>query len=176
MSSRTGMWKIASVVGVSLFLGACSNANPFVVDVINCPAVAVVGNTGSLTIFQGEVRDAENVIMNATISGIQTNCDQEDDFIESETSFNIIATRGPAMTGNTITVQYFVALLRDNFQITAKEVYETTLHFRPGQNTGGVRETLRQSFDDVDIARRYDYELLIGFQLSSDELAYNVLR
>ena len=176
MNNRTGLWKIASVISTSLFLAACGNVNPFIVDVINCPAVAVVGNTGSLTVFRGDSRDAKDVIMSATISGIQTDCDQGDVEIDRKVSFNIIATRGPAMTENTIVVQYFVALLRDNFQITAKEIYQTTLRFRPGENRAGTRETILQTFDDVAIARRYDYELLIGFQLSSDELAYNVLR
>ena len=30
--------------------------------------------------------------------------------------------------------------------------------------------------DNLDIARRYDYELLIGFQLSAEDVAYNALR
>ena len=86
------------------------------------------------------------------------------------------ALAAPALASQDITLAYFVAILRDNNQVVTKKVFETTLRFDPGQERTGTREVIVHRLPDITRARRYDYELLVGFQLSPDELAYNVLR
>lgn len=166
--------KSITLLCLALVLSACTK-NPFEVTVSNCPAVAVLSHTGSLTRFEGAGRDADDVAFDATITGVQVDCDEGRD-IELEVSFAIVARKGPAMSEGSVTIPYFVVLMRDNNLITAKKIYESTLTFRPGSDRAGVLETFIQRFEDVAIARRYDYEVLIGFQLTPDEVIYNVLR
>ena len=66
--------------------------------------------------------------------------------------------------------------MRDNHRITVKKVFETTIRFESGADRAAVREVFVQHFDDSAPARRYDYELLVGFQLTPDEVIYNPLR
>lgn len=159
---------------LALSLSACSQ-NPFLVTTSNCPAVAVLSNTGYLTRFEGEGRDADDVAFDATITGVQVDCDEGRDVLV-ELNFAIVARKGPAMREGSVTLPYFVVLMRDNNLITAKKIYESTLIFRAGSDRAGVRETIIQRFEDVAIPRRYDYEIMIGFQLTPDEVIYNVLR
>ena len=161
-----------------LTLAAC-NKNPFEVVRMNCPAVAVVSNVGTYTHFAGEGRDTDDVAYNATISGVVSDCTQ-DTGTNMNMAFSIRVAKGPAFdqlnAGDTVTLPYFVALMRDNHLITAKRIYEAEVRFESGANRAGVREFFVQSFDDIAIARRYDYEVLIGFQLDAEDVTYTILR
>lgn len=160
-----------------LVLAGCnSNKNPLEVTIQRCPAVAVVGGTGSFTRFVGEEKNASDVAYEATISNLSLDCDQDRD-VTSDVDFTITAVRGPALPeSGDISMTWFVAVVRDNSEIIAKEIYETRLRFQPGQQRAISRETIRQTLPDIDLARRYDYEILVGFQLSSDDITYNLLR
>jgi len=161
-----------------LTLAACNN-NPFEVVRMNCPAVAVVSNVGTFTHFVGEGRDTDDVAYNATISGVRNDCTQETG-THMNMAFSVHVSKGPAFdqmdAGDTVKIPYFVALMRDNHMITAKRVFEAEVRFAAGANRAGVREFFVQSFDDIEIARRYDYEVLIGFQLDAEDVTYTILR
>ena len=166
--------KIVAMGLLASLLTGCET-DPFVTTIINCPAVAIVSNTGTVTRFKGEERNTDDVAYNATISGVKSVCHQEGN-IRFDVTFNVRASKGPQFEGDSITLPYFVVLMRDNHLITAKRVFETTIHFDRGAQRGSTSESLVQIFDDIDIARRYDYELLIGFQLPAEDVAYNALR
>ncbi|MFQ5346457.1 MAG: hypothetical protein ACE5ED_01270 [Rhodothalassiaceae bacterium] len=160
-------------------LAACSsdsNKNPFQVTVQRCPAVAVVGGTGSLTRFRGTERNAEDILYKATITATRLKCHQGDDVV-SDVAFEIVAQRGPALRGEAdVALPYFVAVLRDNSEIVAKDVYLARLHFSADAERTGTRELIRQRLPTIDQARRYDYEILLGFQLNPEDVTYNLLR
>jgi hypothetical protein len=166
--------KIAVAGLLAVGLAGCAD-NPFEVVQINCPAVAIVSNTGTVTHFQGDGRNMDDVLYNATISSLNSSCQQEGS-IRFDVAFHINAEAGPKFKDDSITLPYYVVLLRDNHLITAKKVYQTTLYFSPGATHAAKTETIVQTFDNIDIASRYDYELLIGFQLSPEEVSYNALR
>lgn len=160
---------------MTALLGCASN--PFEVTISNCPAVAVVSYTGTLTRFKGRGRNTSDVTFNATITDLRINCVESDKRgISQQISFAIIATKGPAFSGEVVTLPYFALLIRDNSLITVKKVFEAELRFDPVTGRAVVRQSVLQTLEDLDIARRYDYELLIGFQLTPDEVAYNALR
>jgi len=165
------------LIAASLLLAGCStNRNPLEVTAQRCPAFAVLGGTGSLTQFAGEGRETSDVFLEATIADLSLDCDQGDD-VSSAISFNVVGARGPAMQGaSEVTLPFFVAVLRDNSVVVAKRIYETRLVFGPDDQRASTREDLYQYLPTIEQARRYNYEILVGFQLSQDELSYNVLR
>lgn len=167
---------LRNTAGILLAFTAVScQKNPFQVTESNCPAVSVVSNVGSITRFAGTGRNTGDVAFNASITGVHVDCRQSES-IDMEVSFSIVAQRGPAMTESSATLPYFLILMRDNHRITVKKIYETSIRFAAGSDRAAVRETITQRFDTTDPARRYDYELLIGFQLTPDEVIYNSLR
>ena len=168
---------VNKIAVAGLLVGALAGcaSDPFHIVQINCPAVAIVSNTGSVTHFEGETRNTDDVVYDATISAVRSSCQQTEN-IRFDVAFSINAEAGPKFEGDSIILPYYVLLLRDNHLITAKQVYQTTLHFAPGSKHASTTESIVQTFDNLDIARRYDYELLIGFQLSPEDVAYNALR
>ncbi|GAK33947.1 hypothetical protein JCM17846_15470 [Iodidimonas nitroreducens] len=166
------------LTGALMALAACgANQNPLEVTIQRCPALAVVGGTGSFVRFMGDEKNAADIAYEASITNLQLKCDQDDDVI-SDVHFDLAAVRGPALpaTGE-ISLQWFVAVVRDNSIIVAKDIYETRLSFESAdQQRVVVTERLRQELPDIERARRYNYEILIGFQLDPEDVRYNLLR
>lgn len=158
---------------VSLALSACAS-NPLEVTISRCPAVAVVGDTGILTRFDGNGRNTENVLYTATISGGSVSCEEGDD-VFSTVNFLVSAQSDGSMNGQTVTLPYFVAILKDNSQIVTKRIFDVQLQFDQDGYADSF-ETVHQLIPSIEQARRYNYEMLIGFQLEVDDVAYNMER
>ena len=166
-----------SFLGMAFLIAGCDQKNPFLITVSNCPAVAVVSYTGTVTKFNGVGRNAGDVIYNATMTDLRVDCEEDDDSgIYQRVSFAIIASKGPAYSNQEIALPYFALLLRDNSLITNKRIFSAEFRFDPGSDRFVLRQAILQTLPDLDIARRYDYELLVGFHLTPDEIAYNALR
>ncbi len=156
-----------------LFVAAC-NRNPLEVTVSRCLAVAVVGDIGTLTKFSGSGRTTEDIEFTASIRDVRSSC-EESNSIESEVKFAIGAHGGPALANSSVTIPYFAAVLKDNSQIITKRVYEVTLRFDENGNAVS-NEVLTQFVPTIEQARRYNYELLIGFQLDARDAVFNIVR
>ena len=172
-----GSLKKLTLVGSLFLVAGCNKGNPFEVTISNCPAVAVVSFTGTVTKFDGFGRNTDDVIYNATITDLRVDCTEDDDTgITQHVSFAVIASKGPAFSGQAINLPYFAVLLRDNNLITAKRIFQAKFQFDPDLDRAVSRHAIIQTLPSIDTARRYDYELLVGFQLAPDEVAYNALR
>ena len=156
-----------------LFVAAC-NKNPFEVVVSRCLGIAVIGDLGTLVRFEGEGRTTEDMTYKASIMNLSAEC-EEGASVNSKVSFSIGVQSGPALRGNEITIPYFVAVVKDNSQIISKATYEVTLRF---DEDGVARsdEVVAQLIPTIEQARRYNYELLIGFQMDANDAAYNMIR
>ncbi len=167
------MIRVFGLLALASFLASCAS-NPLEVTISRCPAVAVVGDTGTLTRFNGDGRTDEDVIYTASISDIAVSC-EEGESVTSAIGFYVSAHSDGRLVNQVITLPYFVAVMKDNSEIVTKRIYDVTLDF--DQNGYAVsREVLNQLIPTIDQARRYNYELLIGFQLSPDDVAYNMER
>ena len=162
------------ISATGLVVSSCNKQLEYV-SIGGCPAVGVLSHMGSLTRFNSSQQTTDNVVVDATIAELDFNC-LESSTIETTISFSIQATRGPAMTSDVQTFTYVVVVLKDNYMITAKKKITTQIRFAPGQRTAGVRETFVQRFDNNDGPLRYDYEVFVGFELSPEELKFNVVR
>lgn len=168
MSIRLSLFALFSFV-----LTACAS-NPLEVTISRCPAVAIVGDTGIVTRFDGNGRNVENVLYTATISGGSLSCEESDD-VFSTVNFAITAQTDGRMNGESITLPYFVAILKDNSEIVTKRIFDVQLTFDEDGYADSF-ETVHQLIPTIDQARRYNYEMLIGFQLSVDDVAFNMER
>jgi len=166
--------RFALVAMVGLMVNACSK-DIFEVTVSPCPALSVVGDIGTLTRFVGEGRNTEDVAFTATATNAQINCTAEGS-INSTVTFDIIAEAGPALQNNNETISYFVAVMRDNHLIVTKKIYDVNLRF--GSNNSRIErsQSIQNVIPSLGQAQHYDYEILIGLQLTPDEAAYNIAR
>ncbi len=161
------------LAALTLMLAAC-NRSPLEVVVSRCPAVAIVGDMGTLTRFKGEGRTTDDVQYTASIMDVTTEC-AEGESVQNTVTFYVGGNTGPAFAGREVTIPYFVAVLKDNSQIVSKEIYDVTLRFdRDG--FARSREVVRQLVPTIEQARRYNYEVLLGFQMDAQDVVYNMER
>lgn len=162
------------LLGFVLLLAACGNRNPLEVTVSRCPAIAIVGDAGTVTRFDGEGRNVADMAFTASIMDARLTCEEADD-VQSLVTFDIGAQRGDAFRGGPVALQYFVVVLKDNSQIVSKRVFDVSLSF--DQNGAAYsREVISQHIPTIEQARRYNYEVLLGFQLTAQEAVYNMER
>lgn len=157
----------------ALLVAAC-NRNPLEVVVSRCPAVAVVGDVGTVTKFIGEDRLQEELVYTASLSEIETNC-REGGSVEANVAFKIVARAGDAHSGGPITLPYFVAVLKDNSQLITKKTYTATLNLSAEGRAVSVQQ-IEGLIPTIDQARKYNYEILIGFQIEPGDVYYNMIR
>lgn len=164
------------IAGLTLITTACANQNPYEVTVSHCPALSVLGDVGTVTRFVGNGRDTDDVAYTATISSALQSCTENDDGIETIVEFDIIATSGAALTSREVTLEYFVAEMKDNSQLVSKKIFDVTLNFNASTGTAASHQVIKSIIPTLEQAKRYDYETILGFQLTNDEAAYNIAR
>lgn len=164
----------AIMVAVILSVVACTRKNPLQVTISDCPAVAVIGDMGSYTRIKGDSSLAKDIEYTATVSNLQITCEQEE-VIQSVVTFDISAVAGPALTGQSITVEYFVVTAKDTASLVTKNSYQVTLTF-DRQGRAFKSQTIEHLIPTREQARKYDYELLVGLKATPTEYYRNIQR
>ena len=176
-----------------------------------CPAVGIPDYTGDVTTFgSGDDRSSVSLDVSAAMTNLRATCNDTGDKVYSEATFDVNARRTDTRGARTVTLPYFVTVLRGGTAVVSKRVGEVTLTFADGQDramgTGkvgsfinrvdaalpdDVREkiTKRRRAGDTEAAldpladpevkaaiARTRFEMLVGFQLTEGQLAYNVTR
>lgn len=167
------------VVGVVMLATACSSSRD---EAPACPDVAVVSDAASLTRFApGEGRDLLDVDIQVEIADLVSACKDTDKrdgqpIAKVVVAPVIVASRGSANRELTQRVSYFVSVVDANQQILRKEIYTLTLDFTDNRNRLVIRDDDPPITVDIPNAKRVNargYQILIGFQLTPEELEYN---
>ncbi len=175
---------VSSVMG--LLLAGCNTANPLVIKRTSCPAVAVVKHAGTLSRFGGNGSfDAGNLQLSATLSALGSDCTDKNG-ARSVISFEVSA-RGAA--AGDVELPYFVAVVKDGTTLLSKQIYTAKLRTNEAGNRGHTHVNVTittpavplppkpkpSDFDEfAPPPKQLGYEVLIGFQLSDAEVAYNI--
>ena len=139
-----------------------------------CPRISILSEAAQVTQFQeGQGRDLRNVRFQGKFGQIATNCDVDDGNVAMRTSIEVIAAMGPAANERVGQFNFFVALIDPSENILAKEVFASPLEFRADQRRSGVIEQIEQRFALKSGERAAQYAILVGFQLTKDQLDFN---
>jgi len=175
-----------------------------------CPAVGLADYTGDITVLRAGSTDSRAIDIVAAITDVRAKCDPTTSPVESAVSFKVIARRSDAHGDRTVTLPYFVTVVRGTNVVIAKRLGTVTLHFAEGQTraeatgTGSAvidkkeatlnsdvrnRLTRERKAGEADAAvdplsdpevraavSRATFEVLIGFQLTPEQLTYNATR
>ena len=145
----------------------------------SCPETAVLSDAVTVTKLkpgapQGQQNPA-NVAFLAEMSQAKLSCDYDRDRnrLSVDIEFAVKGTRGPAATGADPQIDFFVAVVDADNNVISKTVY----HGQPDMR-GRTSNVYTQSVEGFPVPlgmdkRPTDYEVLTGFQLTPDELAYN---
>lgn len=173
-------WRDAAVFGLStlLLLGCASGDKQMKV----CPRVAVLTEAGALTRFQpGPGRDILDIDFQSNVGDIISSCEFPEEKKDGVRRVNVqlapvfVFTRGAANRDPKIDFTYFVSVVRDE-NILMKEEFVAQTQFAPNRARVVVRDDDPSISIEIPLpykAAEYEYEVLVGFQLSAEELAYN---
>ena len=176
-----------------------------------CPAVGIPDYTGDVTTFRaGDDRTIGNLDVSAAMTNLRSTCNETGAQVYSEATFEVNARRADTRGSRTVTLPYFVTVVRGGSAVVSKRVGEVTLTFADGQERASasgkvgsfvnradaalpedIREkiTKKRRAGDTEAAidpladpevkaaiARTRFEMLVGFQLTEDQLRYNATR
>jgi len=110
------------------------------------------------------------------VSDLTWACNYDDRRVEVETSFDIVSTRGPTAETDAVPIPFFAAVVDPDGRAIAKETFESRAEFPTGRRKVAVRETVTQTIPLPRPDRGQHYQVLIGFQLTPEQLEYNESR
>ncbi|MGB3471535.1 MAG: hypothetical protein WBA51_11995 [Erythrobacter sp.] len=200
-------------------LTGCAGEGDLVVDqgvgitavLSSCPSVGIPDYTGDVTTFGGNgATTSANLDVTAAMTNLRSTCNEDGEKVYSEASFDVVALRNDTRGARTVTLPYFVTVLRGGTAVVTKRVGQVTLNFADGATRAkasakagsfvdraaatlpdDIREkiTRKRRAGDVDAAldpladtdvkaaiARSRFEMLVGFQLTEDQLKYNATR
>lgn len=163
---------------VPMLMAACSSKK----DVAPaCPRVSVLGEAGTMTRFApGPGRDILDIDFEAEVADVSSACrDHKRD--GKPVSLVVlapvlVASRGPANTDRQAQFSYFVSVVDSAQQILTKQIFPVTIDFSGNRNRVAFRDDDPPITVDVPNpggAGARAYEILVGMQLTQDEIDYN---
>ena len=210
--------RVLPVIAAVAALAGCAREGELVVTqgvgitavLTSCPAVGIPDYTGDVTTFQGGQPIASALDVSAAMTNLRSTCNDSGENVYSEATFDVVAQRQNTSGARSVTLPYFVTVLRGGSAVVTKRVGQVTLNFADGaaraqasakagsyvnRASATLPEDIRERITrkrrpgDVDAAldpladtevkaaiARTRYEMLVGFQLTEDQLKYNVTR
>lgn len=138
----TARSRLITALVLATALAGCRSAGDIVVDQgvgitairSACPAVGVADFTGDMTTFRlpGDT-SAANIDVVGALTNVRSQCNDTGDKVYSSVTFDVLARRADARGARTVTLPYFVTVLRGGNAVIAKRIGSVTLQFADGQ-------------------------------------------
>lgn len=139
-----------------------------------CPRVSILNEANRVVVYRdGPGRDLIDVRNEAQIGNISWSCKYSKEQVTVLANISILAQRGPASQSPEGQFSFFVAITEGGRDILAKEVFQTTVPFPAGRTQAGVFEEIEQIIPLASETDGPNYEIIVGFQLSEDQLEHN---
>jgi predicted small secreted protein len=145
----------------------------------NCPGVEAVEELSALSEFTDPTdQSANNLISRIEISNMQSACNYDENSVTVDLRADfqgMIGPQGRSSAGDKPSFSYpfFVAVTSSSGKILAKEIFSAALTYAPGQVTQTYTEKMRQIIPLESRDKGSKYKVLVGLQLTPDQLAYN---
>jgi len=162
---------IAALLVLGWALAGCTKSGP----PKPCPRVGVLDDAQRLVRFNpGGGRDLTDIRFEAEIGVRSGRCEytSRDSQLEVEMAVEIQAVRAPN-AGKQGEFEYFVAITDRSQRILAKQVFTAVIPFETDRRAAGALEELVETIPLKPGQLGNEFEIVVGFQLSPDELAYN---
>ncbi len=148
---------------------------------VTCPSVKVMEELRTIVEFQDPAKPSDKTeISRASMKNVNARCSVGGD-LSVELDIVVASTLGPkARLKKTdkpnFAFPYFVAVISPNGHVLAKEIFAASLSYENGENDKTQTETITQHIPlDAD-GKVPAYSILLGFQLSEEQLAFNRTR
>lgn len=163
------------ILGLLLALGGCSS--PTTESAIPaCPRVGILSDAATMVQFQpGNGRDPSDVLFEAEMAGVVGECiyDRRRTNVTIDMKLRINGARGPADRNRTGDFTYFIAILDQTSEVVARQEFRSRLDFPPNVARVATVEELEQKIPLPNGKAGSDFEVLVGFKLTPDQLERN---
>lgn len=137
-----------------------------------CPDAVILADAKRITVYRdGPGRDLTDILFEGEIDRIASSCSYSRRELTVTLAADIVAARGPAASSGEVTLPFFVAILDEQRQVVAKQVFDSAIPIPSGRRRAGVREEIEQVIPLTDAAPYY--EIVVGFQLTPEQLEQN---
>lgn len=146
-------------------------------DERTCPRVEVVGDLSRLVKFRdGPGRDLSDVLYSARIDDVKSSCKYDKTGVTIDMIVSLVGERGRAGAGAAKSdVSYFVAITDRTQNIVAKRVFTSPFEFSDA-GSATISDELDQRIPLAPTAPGSDHTLIVGFQLTPEEIDFNAKR
>ena len=139
-----------------------------------CPTSGILRDAADVTQFRGPGTDLTDMVVDGRITGLAGKCQLDDPkHLSTQIAVGLDVTRGPASRDRTAPIAYFISVSKGQ-TILDKKIYVLNAAF-PGN-----ADRVRLVTDEVDLVLPVDdktpgdaYSILVGFQLTPDQLEFN---
>lgn len=144
-----------------------------------CPQIRALPDLAAITQFSTPKAPVPDKMISTTkLDKIESHCTLAANAVTVEAAFDFSGTLGPVgvkdLDGQAnYTYPYFLAVVTPDGKILSKDVFALSMIYENGQITFRRQDKLRQVIPFVAGKDASQYKIMIGFQLSEDELAYN---
>ena len=157
---------------LAIGLAACGGDRPQFAPA--CPQTGILGDAADVTHFRSAGTDLTDMVVDGRITGLSGKCSYVDAaHLLTTLSVNLELNRGPAMAGREVDITYFVSVAKGDVILDKRDY---TLRVEFPRNNGKLRLTGEQIDLNLPTPGKVagsDYRILIGFQLTPQELAFN---
>jgi len=138
-----------------------------------CPLSAVLSEASKVTFLH-----AGDVMATADMSPPRLECDYDpsSQVDKIDLTFPLVLTKGAAATSDNVDLTYFIALVNLPGEVIAKQVYQRRLSFDGKQSIIATESVENLVLRLGPGTKPTDHRILIGFQLTPEQLAYNRTR
>lgn len=172
-----GVWRSCATalaaVGLAALVAGCSSNKPEPA----CPGGVIPIDAAKITRFRdGPGRDLTDVLVTGNIQDILVDqCEYEKDAVDiNNFQIAITADRGPADRSGVVDFEYWVAIVDPERKILNRRTFPVHLEFKDNlTHVGTVIDSLQLRIPMPDVMKAPRYQVIVGFQLTPDELAWN---
>lgn len=144
-----------------------------------CPQIELVNDLKELHQFSGDNSyEQSERIATVTFDTVKGECQRKGNKIAIQIEMRFDASLGPKSRvfdkdQPTISYPYFIAVTDSSGDVVDKELHGVSLRFSSDENRKTHVESFRKIIDLKNIAGSPPYLVMVGFQLSPEELRYN---
>lgn len=138
----TARFRLITALALATALAGCKSTGDIVIDEnvgisavrSACPGVGVPDYTGDVTLFRtpGDMT-AGNIDLVAAMTNVRGQCNDAGEKVYTSVTFEVQARRTDPRGARTVTVPYFVTVLRGGTAVISKRIGSVTLNFADGQ-------------------------------------------
>lgn len=148
-------------------------------DGFACPTVGIIEDLRSITIFKNNENPTNKTIAGyAKLEDFSGSCAYENGYVEINMNVLFSAKSGTKTVSDrvkerTIAFPYFVAIADQQGNILRKEVFAVAMRFMENRDTSTQADSIRPRIEINNPQMGQQYQVLIGFQLTKEQLAFN---